>query len=403
MAATALQRLTNTTRRLVVGLMSGTSLDGVDAAIARLEGSSTELTIEPLGFVHEAYPDELRSLLYANSHAASSSVLELSQLNVRLAHLYAAAVREAMRAAGLSLREVDLVGSHGQTVHHVPQPADCAGQPVTSTLQIGDPSVLATLLSTPVVGDFRMADMALGGEGAPLVPYFDWAVFRSEETTRGLLNVGGIANLTVLPKGASRDELVAFDTGPGNMVIDALAQRYLGRPFDENGARAIEGRVANEVLAACLEDDFFNQPPPRSTGREYFGESFVERFTRAARSAGLSNAADLLATATALTAAATYKSYVRYVRPRHELEELIVSGGGVHNTFLMQKLEDAFAPVRVSTTADYGIDPDAKEALCFAVLAHETVNGVPTNIPSATGASRAAVLGKLCIPAANER
>ncbi|RMH68597.1 MAG: anhydro-N-acetylmuramic acid kinase [Bacteroidetes bacterium] len=381
--------------RLVAGLMSGTSLDGVDAVVARLTGSGPAIRIEPLAFVSIPYPPALRALLLRNSAPETSSVLDLSQLNVRLAHVYAGAVRRVVAEAGLTVEALDLVGSHGQTVHHVPDPADCAGQAVTSTLQIGDPSVLANLLGVPVVGDFRLADMALGGQGAPLVPYFDYVCFADARETRGLLNVGGIANITVLPAGAGPEAVFAFDTGPGNMVIDALAQRLLGRPYDAAGAVAAQGTIDNAVLADLLSDPFFAQPPPRSTGRERFGAAFVDRLL--GRMTGRP-AADVLATATMLTAAAVYQAYARFIRPAHALDALIVSGGGVHNAFLLQKLADSFAPIPVRPTSADGVDPDAKEALCFAVLAHETMNRVPTSLPRVTGARRPALLGKICLP-----
>ncbi len=390
-----LTRLLAQDARLVAGMMSGTSLDGVDAVVARLTGSGPSLRIEQRAFVTYPYPKALRALLLKNSAPASSSVYDLSQLNVRLAHVYAGAVRRVLDAARLTPADLDLVGSHGQTVHHVPDPAACAGQPVASTLQIGDPSVLANLLGVPVVGDFRVADMALGGQGAPLVPYFDALAFADAAETRGLLNLGGIANLTVLPRGTGPDAAFAFDTGPANMVADALADRLFGLPFDDDGARAARGTIDNTLLADLLGDPYFERPPPKSTGREHFGAAFTDRLL--ARAASLSPA-DLLATATALTAASVFQAYVRFVRHRHPIDVLIASGGGRHNGFLMRKLADAFAPIPVRPVDDYGVDADAKEALCFAVLAHETLNGVPTNLPAVTGADRPTLLGKICVP-----
>ena len=382
--------------RRVAGLMSGTSLDGVDAAVAEIRGTRRALQHELLGFAHVSYPAALRALLLENSAPETSSVRALSQLNVRLAHLYAEAVRAAAADAGLSARDLDLVGSHGQTVHHVPDAADCAGAAVTSTLQIGDPSVLANLLGVPVVGDFRLADMALGGQGAPLVPYFDYVTFTDDEETRGLLNLGGIANLTVLPAAAAPEDVLAFDTGPANMVIDALAAQLFGQPYDEGGALAAEGTPDAALLADLLEETYFQQPPPKSTGRERFGAAYVRRFlTRGERL----SAPDLLATATALTAYSVYQAYARFLRERHPLDVLIVAGGGTYNRFLMRTLAETFAPIPVRTLEDYGLDADAKEALCFAVLAHETVGGQPTSLPSVTGAERPALLGKICVPA----
>lgn len=380
--------------RVVAGLMSGTSLDGVDAVVARLAGTGRGLRMETLAYVETPYPEALRTLLLRNSDAATSSVYDLSQLNVRLAHVYADAVRRAAEAAGLGPGDLDLVGSHGQTVHHVPDAADCGGQAVASTLQIGDPSVLANLLGVPVVGDFRVADMALGGQGAPLVPYFDYVAFADAAETRGLLNLGGIANLTVLPAGATPADVYAFDTGPANMVMDALAERLLGQPCDRDGAAARRGTVRPHLLETLLVDPYFAQAPPKSTGRERFGAPFVDRLL--AEGAGLSPD-DLLATAAELTAR-TVADAVHHAAPRHPLDVLVVSGGGQHNRAVMDRLAALLAPTPVRTTADYGVDGDAKEALCFAVLAHETLNGAPTNVPTATGARAATLLGKLCVP-----
>ncbi|HMB89710.1 MAG TPA: anhydro-N-acetylmuramic acid kinase, partial [Rhodothermales bacterium] len=290
---------------------------------------------------------------------------------------------------------LDLIGSHGQTVHHIPDATACAGQRITSTLQIGDPSVLANLLGVPVVGDFRVADMALGGQGAPLVPYFDYVYFADESETRGLLNLGGIANLSVLPASGGADEVTAFDTGPANMVMDALARHFFGQSYDTHGALAAQGIISNTLLAQLLADPYFEQSPPKSTGRERYGAPFVKKLLA---QAGDLSPHDLLATATMLTVASVYQSYARFFRDHQPLDVLIISGGGRHNDFLLQKLTDSFAPIPVRTVDDYGLDADAKEALCFAVLAHETINGVTTNLPSVTGASRGTLLGKICMP-----
>jgi len=378
--------------------MSGTSLDGIDAVLAHVDGTGRTLSVTVEAFIHQPYPAALRSLAYEVSAGVPVAVHDLSQLNIRLAHAYAAAVHALLETAGRPVEALDLVGLHGQTVHHAPAPTDCAEQTVTSTLQLGDPSTLATLLRVPVVGHFRQADMAMGGQGAPLVPYADWVLCTAADEARGLLNLGGIANLTVLPPAAGLADVQAFDTGPGNMVIDALAERLLGRPFDESGATAATGAIANGLLADLLTDPFFAQPPPRSTGRQAFGRAFVDALLSRAEAMGIIAPADLLATATALTAASVYQAYVRFIRATQPLDTLWLSGGGVHNAFLVQKLADAFAPMPVRSVEVLGIDPDAKEALAFAVLAHETINGVPTNVPSATGASGPAVLGSVSRP-----
>ncbi len=383
--------------RLVAGLMSGTSLDGVDAALARISGTGADVAVDPLGFVSLPYADELREAILHNSASETSSVRALALLNVRIAHAYAGAVRKLAEEAGVSVADVELVGSHGQTVHHVPEATDIAGTTVTATLQIGDPSVLANLLGIPVVGDFRVADMALGGQGAPLVPYFDWALFSEKDETRGLLNIGGIGNLTFLPAGCGREDVFAFDTGPGNMVIDALTQRFYREGYDRDGGHGAAGTILESVLEALLdEDNYFSLKPPKSTGRERYGAAYVERLIEKAGPDAVPD--DLIATAAALTARSICLAVERFAGGVTALDVLIVAGGGVHNRFLMDRLSRCLRPVPVRSIKDYGIDPDAKEALCFALLAHETMNGVPTNLPAVTGASRPARLGKICLP-----
>ena len=389
----ALRRLLDAPERIVAGLMSGTSLDGIDVAIARVAGSGRSLRLEPLASYHAPYAPELRAVLLRNVEASTSNVRDLAQLNALLGRLFADAVRDAMEEAGLDA--LDLVGSHGHTMHHVPDPERFGGcDGVASTLQLGAPSVMAALLGVPVVGDFRSADVALGGQGAPLVPYFDHALFADAREHRVLLNLGGIANVTVLPAGGTPDDVLAFDTGPANMVLDALALRLFGEPFDRDGHHAAAGTPDDALLRDLLADDYFERPPPKSTGRELFGSAYVERL--AARFPAAPD--DALATACALTARSVADAVERFVAPHHAPDVVIASGGGVHNRHLMARLADALAPVPLRTTADYGVDPDAKEALCFAVLAHEFVNGVPTSLPSVTGAARAARLGVLALP-----
>jgi anhydro-N-acetylmuramic acid kinase len=392
-----LDLLLRRSERLVVGLMSGTSLDGVDVATARISGSGAAVNIQMEGFTHRPYPETLKSALLLNSAPDTSSVLAISQLHARLPRFYADSVRIALQKIGIPVDAVDLIGCHGQTLYHVPEPTDCAGRATTSTFQIGDPTVLANDLGIPVVGDFRTADMALGGQGAPLVPYFDYVYFTDALETRGLLNLGGIANLTLLPAGGTPDAVLAFDTGPSNMVMDILTQRFFDQPYDANGRLAADGRRIEPLLDALLADPYFQIAPPKSTGREYFGAPYVDGLIQhpEARSA---HPQDLLTTAVALTARSIYQAYQRFIEPVQPMDVLIAAGGGVHNATLMHHLATDFAPIPVRTLQDYGLDPDAKEALCFAVLAHEFINGTPTNMPSVTGASRPTLLGKLCLP-----
>ncbi len=375
--------------------MSGTSLDGVDCVVARLSGTGAGLDIRQEAFFWQSYPASLHSLLMEASGADTFSVSGLSQLNVRLAHAYAETVRYTMQQVGQPVSDLDLVGSHGQTIRHVPEAVDCAGLQTTSTLQIGDPSVLANLLGVPVVGDFRLADMALGGQGAPLVSYFDWIRFAAEHETRVLLNLGGIANLTVLPQGGSADIVFGFDTGPGNLVIDSLTQRLFDLPYDDHGHLAASGIVADALLRRALSDPYFALSPPKSTGRERFGTGFARTFERWG---GEASATSLIATATELTVRSVHSAYSEFVADTHPTDVLILSGGGRHNTYLVRRLSEVFHPVPVRITEDYGVSADAKEALCFAVLAHETFNRVPTSLPLVTGAKRTTLLGKICLP-----
>ncbi|WP_420455464.1 anhydro-N-acetylmuramic acid kinase [Rubrivirga sp.] len=385
-----LERLLCPGPRVVAGLMSGTSLDGVDAAVVRLDGSGAALRLETLGFVSRPYDAELRAALAACAEVATSNVRLVSQLHARLGDVFADVALAALDAAGLGPGALDLVGSHGQTVQHVPVAEEVAGAPTRSTLQVGSPAVLAARLGTPVVADFRAGDVALGGQGAPLAPTLDGALFAHADETRVLLNLGGIANLTVLPPGGPPRS--AFDTGPANMVLDALALRLTGRPYDESGALAAQGTPDNALVDDVLAAPFFRAAPPKSTGREDFGAPFVDWLV----GRGPSSPADLLATAAAVTARSVAEAVRRFVDPAPA--RVIASGGGVHNPTLMGRLAEALAPVPLETTAAYGLDPDAKEAVLFALLAHEWANGVRTGLPAVTGASRPAFQGSLTLP-----
>ncbi len=386
-------------RRCVAGIMSGTSLDGIDVVIAHIDGHGRELQIEKWYGATYSFPEELHSSLKLAASQESIGVALLSQLNVRLAHEYAEAVTRTMEAHGVPIENLDLLGCHGQTIRHLPDKVMIAGKEICSTLQIGDPSTIAQLLRVPVIGDFRLADMALGGQGAPLVPYFDYVIFTHDTETRGCLNIGGVANLTILPPNAKTNQVYGFDTGPGNMIIDALCRQCMGLPFDKGGRIAKSGTVHEQLLSELLQNPYLSAAPPKSTGREYLSHTFLQKFL------DLFNripSEDLIATATALTAASIWKAYRTFVQPHHSLDRLILSGGGTHNQALLDLLGEYFAqnesPTQIETSDMYGVDVNSKEALCFAVLAHESANGIPTNIPSVTGANHSAVLGKLCIP-----
>ncbi|MEM6326800.1 MAG: anhydro-N-acetylmuramic acid kinase [Bacteroidota bacterium] len=378
-------------KRIVAGIMSGTSLDGVDAAIVRLSGSGRDVQIETLGFASEPYDADLRERLAAQVEASTSDVRGLAVLHAALAERFAEVTRAALDTAGLTPADLDLVGSHGQTVQHVPEAETVGGYAIRATLQIGDPTRLAARLGAPVVADVRSADVALGGQGAPLAPYLDDCLFAHPTETRGLLNLGGIANLTVLPAGGGPETTRAFDTGPANMVADALMLRLTGEPFDRDGALASRGTPDLALVRRLLQHETFREPPPKSTGREAFGRDFVDRFL----ADGPEAPEDLVATALALTAHSITEAVDRFVP--EPLDRMIASGGGVRNPVLLGMLRDLL-PCTVETTASYGLDPDAKEAVLFALLAHEWANGVRTGLPSVTGASRPAMQGALYLP-----
>jgi len=391
-----LQRILRKKAKNVVGLMSGTSVDGVDAVLVQVRGSGMKLRYIQRGFITVPFPTRLRDMILRNSLPETSRVDEIARLNMLLPQFYAEAVRKLVRRTGVSMHSIDLIGSHGQTIQHVPERVKLFGHTVRATLQIGDPSALAKHTGIPTVGDFRVADMAVGGEGAPLVPFFDFVTFRSERRNRALLNVGGIANITVLPRSCTLDDVVAFDTGPGNMVIDALMKRFFGVLFDRNGEHGRRGEVSERLVEELLDHPFIRRRPPKSTGREAFGKEFVGLLLRRARALSCRKKQDIIVTATELTARSVFDNYRRFIAPLTPIDELVVSGGGAHNRVIMTRLGELFRPAEVKRAEDIGISSDAKEAICFALLAVATVQGTPGNLPRVTGAYKPVVLGKVC-------
>lgn len=391
-----LLRIATKPDKLIIGLISGTSIDGVDAALVRVRDHSRNTRIEVKAFATLPYPADLRAQLLDAARPGHGSSDVLCRLNVAIGEWFAHAAKDLVSMAGIPLSKIDLIGSHGQTLHHLPVADAIDGIPSRGTLQMGEPSVIAKRTGVITVADFRPADMAVGGQGAPLVPYVDHLLFASKSKARGVLNIGGIANLTVLKKDCRAREVVAFDTGPGNMVIDELMRELFGKDYDEGGRTAGQGSVYQPFLEELLRHSYFLKPPPKSTGREEFGKEYCGRVLAQARSHDL-NRVDIIATVTALTAHAVCCGARLVVERCGALGELIVSGGGSSNAFLMEALRRCFAPVGVITSDAYGIPSDAKEAICFAVLANETVSGYPSNLPSVTGAMMPAVLGKICM------
>jgi anhydro-N-acetylmuramic acid kinase len=383
-------------KKSIIGLMSGTSADGIDAALIEVRGSGPGSSLRRLAFRTYPYPPGFKAFLMKNSDASSARLEDITRLDMLVAMLFADAARAIARSAGKTLSDIDLIGSHGQTIQHLPLAVPLFGKKVRSTLQIGNPSAIATLTGVTTVGDFRVADIAAGGSGAPLVPLFDYLTLRSRGTSRAALNIGGIANITVLPASSRLADIMAFDTGPGNMLIDMLMQKLFKKPMDRDGRTASAGRILSPLLGWMHTHPFLMQRPPKSTGRETFGEMFARRVLARARGA---RPRDIVATASEFTALSIYTAYLAFIRPKGvQLEEIFVSGGGVHNCYLMDALRRYFSGARVQSTASLGLPPDAKEAMCFALLANETIAGHPGNVPRATGARRPALLGAICLP-----
>lgn len=374
--------------------MSGTSLDGVDGALVDIKGSGEETQIQLKHFISVPFAKDVQAELLRVASQTPVPAGVISHLNFLLATLYTEAITRLCLEAGIELNQVDLIGSHGQTIFHQSEPAPFCGRMLASTLQIGEGSLLAENTGVTTISDFRPRDMAAGGKGAPLIPYVDYLLFRDQRLGRVLLNLGGIANITSLPASATIDQVKAFDTGPGNMVIDALVRRFTNEAttYDANGSIAAGGQVIVPLLEKLLAQPFFSTPPPKTAGREQFGEGFVQQLLDHSKT---SRFEDLVCTATELTARSVAAAVTRFVLPETSVGQLVVSGGGARNGFLMQRLQSGLPGAKVSSSDDLGIPTAAKEAIGFAILANETLHLRASNVPAATGARRPVVLGKV--------
>lgn len=393
-----LARVAKKKTKRVIGLMAGTSLDGISAAVVDVTGSGLDTKIVLVEHATFPYDPEVKRAILKASSPATGAVDLISELNFVIGELLAEAARKIVEQAGLHMTEVDLIGSHGQTVYHCPQ-GGRTGWGAPSTLQIGEPCVLAERTGVTTVADFRTRDVAAGGGGAPLVPYVDFVLLRSDAKSRVVLNIGGIANITVLPRACAIDDVFAFDTGPGNMAIDAVVRELTGgrEEFDSGGKLAAEGSVNLGIVEAVLGHEYFSLEPPKSTGRELFGASFATLLLEKSHALGLAQN-DIVATATAITARSIHEACVRFVYPKVKVDDVVMSGGGTRNETLVRMLKDTFAPVPVVMSDECGVNSMAKEAIAFAVLANETVTGGRANVPGATGAKRRVILGKI-VPA----
>jgi anhydro-N-acetylmuramic acid kinase len=385
---------------IVAGIMSGTSADGIDVAIVRIAPGRLRPKLTLLAHEGFAFPTALRRAVLAAMNASSTSTAELARLHWRLGIAYAEAVSATLKRHPVKL---DLIGCHGQTLYHQALAATYAGRKFACTWQAGEAQVIAATLGIPVVSNFRPADMLAGGQGAPLVSLLDYVLFAHPKRGRVLQNIGGIANLTAIPAAAAPSAAIAFDTGPGNMVIDALALKLFGKRFDRNGAIAADGTILGPALAQALHNPYFQLKPPRTAGREEFGREYAAKFLTACRRHS-DKPEDAIATATALTAETIATSYKQFVQKRMRKAgqqtsgvDYIVSGGGARNHTLMAMLAQRLEPLgcELAASEDFGLPAEAKEAAAFGLMAWQTWHGLPGNVPAATGAKRPAILGQV--------
>ncbi|MGG0333852.1 anhydro-N-acetylmuramic acid kinase AnmK [Priestia aryabhattai] len=373
-----------------VGLMSGTSLDGIDAALVQIEGSGYESKVKLLHFITMPFSSQLKREIEQAISVESSNVQLICSLNFKLGYAFADAVKRLCQKAEFSLEHVDVIGSHGQTIYHQPY---TSGNTAMSTLQIGEPAVIAYETKTKVVANFRVMDMAAGGQGAPLVPHTERILYSHADRTRLLQNIGGIGNVTLIPPKHSPIPVVAFDTGPGNMMIDEACQQLFNVSFDENGRLAAGGKIISGLLEDCMNHDYMKLSPPKSTGRELFGTQYTRRLLE---KYGKHKKEDLLATITMFTASSIVHHYETFIFPVYSIDEVIIGGGGSYNNTLMNMIKTQLGKrCRVYTQEEIGMSSEAKEAVAFAVLANETLSGYPSNVPSATGALSPVILGNI--------
>ncbi|MCU5567940.1 anhydro-N-acetylmuramic acid kinase AnmK [Bacillus paranthracis] len=378
----------------IAGVMSGTSLDGIDVALVRIEGSGVDSKVKLIHFTTVPFCNDIKSEIQQALSIENSNVQLICSLNFKLGLCFANAVKEVCKEANFSLEQLDLIGSHGQTIYHQPKPE---GNMIASTLQIGEPAVIAYDTNTTVISNFRTMDMAAGGQGAPLVPYSEVILYRDPSKNRLLQNIGGIGNVTVIPSQKSDQNVIAFDTGPGNMIIDEVCQRLFQLPYDQNGEIAEQGEVVDEILTYCMNHPFLKMNPPKSTGREQFGEEFVSQLLKRYEKYSKEN---ILTTVTMFTASSIVYHYKEFILPYYEIAEVILGGGGSYNDTLVEMIRYGLKDEKctIFIQEDIGYSSEAKEAIAFAILANETYHRNPSNVPSATGPKKSVVLGNVTYP-----
>jgi len=390
-----LQRLLKLKNRSVIGVLSGTSVDALDVVHVNINGSGRSSDLQVNNYQEFEIPLDIREMVLKASAVGSGRVDDICALNVLLGHFIADCIMKYLETNGLSKSDIDLIGSHGQTIHHLPEFKSTSGYRYRSTLQIGDPSVIANTTGIITVGDFRVADVAVSGSGAPLVPYLDYIMFSVTDISRILINIGGIANLTYLRASGEENDIIAFDTGPGNMLIDGFSKLYFNKKYDEDAVISKSGSV-NSALLEYLKgiDNYYKSKPPKSTGREHYGEEIfraVQNFD-----SGISKK-DVLRTVTEFTVFTIAHNISSYLPALNTGDEIILSGGGARNPLLFRRIKEEFLIAKVLTVNDNGITAENKEAILFAVLANEAISGNPCNIMSVTGAEKNVILGKICL------
>jgi len=375
--------------KLAVGLMSGTSLDGIDVALVKIKGCREKTDLKLIDFITLEYDNETRNRIIKASSIDSSDVRDISLLNFDLGMKFADAVLKILEKNDIKIESLDFIASHGQTIYHIPTRA---------TFQIGEISVIAEVTKTLTIGDFRVRDVAAGGHGAPLVPYSEYLLYRSENKNIVLQNIGGIGNATLLLKNCKLEDVVAFDTGPGNMIIDYVVEKltYGEKKYDNLGEMAARGKIDYNLVEELLKDPYFEQAPPKTTGREKYGKEFADNLIDLMKSKKLTSY-DMIATVTYFTAKSISESYKKWIFPIANIDEVILGGGGSHNITLIRYLKQELSGVQVITQEDIGLSSDAKEAIAFAILGNETIHGNFNNIPNVTGAKHPVVMGKITI------
>lgn len=378
----------------IAGIMSGTSLDGIDVALVHIEGSGVESKVKLIHFITVPFCNDMKNEIQQALSIENSNVQLICSLNFKLGLCFANAVREVCKEANLPLGQLNLIGSHGQTIYHQPKHD---GNMIPSTLQIGEPAVIAYETNTTVISNFRTMDIAAGGQGAPLVPYSEIILYRHPTKNRLLQNIGGIGNVTIIPSHLSDKNVIAFDTGPGNMVIDEMCQRLFQLSYDQNGKIAKQGVIVDEILTYCMNHPFLKMNPPKSTGREQFGEEFVSELLKRYERHSKEN---IVTTVTMFTARSIVHQYKEFILPYYEIDEVILGGGGSYNRTLVEMIRNGLKEEKCALflQEDIGYSSEAKEAIAFAILANETHHRNPSNVPSATGAKQSVVLGNITFP-----